>query len=449
MARRNTYNNIGSTNPFDSDEETDGNTSLASRRTAPTPGPEKYTNPFDDNHIEKDRVAKPVIKRVQFESSKRRENIPRSDFQKGIAARNPFSDDEEEPAPSKKDNLASKLENGTLFDNTSASRHTYPEETRHFREDNNEGSRVKKGERFMSQMKGRAGSVGESALKTAEKLKESSVNQAQKIRMKKSNGSSSSEISISSQAKPVDSNLQQRDLLLGDEEKAPSSTFSATRSRYKNDFRDTGGFENQTVQELENYAVYKSEETTATVNNCLKVAENIKEDATKTMLTLHEQGEQITRTHNIAVNIDYDLSAGEKLLGSLGGIFSKKWKPKKTRPINGPILTRDNSFKRRANHLEQRTALGLTRSPKGISHTKTYPLAADTPQTRIEVEKVKQDDALSDLSNVLDQLKEMAIDMGSEIGRQNESIDHLGDDVTELSYRVKGANARGRRLLGK
>ena len=34
-----------------------------------------------------------------------------------------------------------------------------------------------------------------------------------------------------------------------------------------------------------------------------------------------------------------------------------------------------------------------------------------------QIEKAKQDDTLSDLSNVLDQLKEMAVDMGSEIER--------------------------------
>lgn len=35
----------------------------------------------------------------------------------------------------------------------------------------------------------------------------------------------------------------------------------------------------------------------------------------------------------------------------------------------------------------------------------------------VQVEKNKQDDALGDLSNVLDQLKDMAVDMGSEIER--------------------------------
>lgn len=34
-----------------------------------------------------------------------------------------------------------------------------------------------------------------------------------------------------------------------------------------------------------------------------------------------------------------------------------------------------------------------------------------------QVEKAKQDDAFSDLSNLLDELKDMAVDMGSEIER--------------------------------
>lgn len=440
MARRNPSKDDGSFNPFDSDDEADRRPT--SRRAATE---KQYKNPFEDAG-----ASKPVSRHPQIES------------RRGSAAhRNPFSDDEEEKP--KKGNLAGKLENGTLFDNYNNNNHRASKDTqsRGFKEldDNrssNEGSRPKRGERFMSQVKERAASVGESAVRTAEKLKETSVNSAHKIRIKKPSRSLSPEVSDSIPSKGFsvpNSDLQQRDLLFADEEsekeKQRVSVDYATRRRYKNDFIESGGFENQSVQELEGYAVYKAEETTFTVNNCLKVAEDIKEDASKTLVALHQQGEQITRTHNITLNIDHDLSAGEKLLGSLGGIFSRKWKPDKTRTITGPLLTRDGSFKRRAKHMEQRTALGISKSPKGKSSTRTYPLAADTIQARVEVEKSKQDDALSDLSNVLGQLKEMAIDMGSEIGRQNESVDHLGDDVTELSYRVKGANARGRRLLGK
>ncbi|KAI3454832.1 hypothetical protein Pfo_011495 [Paulownia fortunei] len=224
---------------------------------------------------------------------------------------------------------------------------------------------------------------------------------------------------------------------------------SAAKNRYKNNFHDLGGPENQTLEELENYAVYKAEETTKTVNNCLKIAEDIREDATKTLVTLHQQGEQITRTHMVAADMDHDLSRGEKLLGSLGGIFSKTWKPKMTRPITGPIITKDDPVQRKGNHLEQRERLGLTSASKERSHTRTPPPEPTNALQKVEVEKVKQDDAFTDLSNILGELKDMAIDMGSEIDRQNKALDHVQDDVEELNFRVKGANQRTRRLLGK
>ncbi|KAF7806237.1 SNAP25 homologous protein SNAP33-like [Senna tora] len=224
---------------------------------------------------------------------------------------------------------------------------------------------------------------------------------------------------------------------------------SADRNKYKNDFHESGGIENQSVQELENYAVYKAEETTKSVNNCLKIAEDMREDATKTLVTLHQQGEQITRTHHVAADIDQDLSRGEKLLGSLGGMFSRTWKPKKTRQITGPVIVGDDPVRRKGNHLEQREKLGLTSAPKGHSKARTPPPEPTNALQKAEVEKGKQDDALSNISDILGELKGMAIDMGSEIERQNKALDHMYSDVDELNYRMKGANQRGRRLLGK
>lgn len=84
--------------------------------------------------------------------------------------------------------------------------------------------------------------------------------------------------------------------------------FSAANARYRNEFRDSGGIENQSVQELENYAVYKAEETTNTLNGCLKIAEEMREDASNTLVKLHQQGQQITRTHQAVADIEHDLS---------------------------------------------------------------------------------------------------------------------------------------------
>ncbi|KAJ4713132.1 SNAP25-likeous protein SNAP33 [Melia azedarach] len=205
---------------------------------------------------------------------------------------------------------------------------------------------------------------------------------------------------VSSRANPFDSD----DEILQD-----IPLIHQARNRYKNDFRDSGGLENQSVQELEDYAAYNAEETTKAVHGCLKIAEEIREDATKTLVTLHHQGEQITRTHYTAASIDHDLSRGEKLLGNLGGMFSKTWKPKKTRPIMGPVITRDDQAQRKGNHLEQREKLGLSHTSKGQSNTRRAPLPEPTnAYQKVEVERAKQDDALSDLSGILGELKNMA-----------------------------------------
>ncbi|XP_073130745.1 putative SNAP25 homologous protein SNAP30 [Henckelia pumila] len=207
-------------------------------------------------------------------------------------------------------------------------------------------------------------------------------------------------------------------------------------------------FDKMSVQELESYAVNQAEETTNSVNSCLKIAEDMRQDATRTLDMLNQQGEQIHRTHMMAVDMDRDLSRGEKLLNNLGGMFSKPWKPKKTRAINGPLTSKDDNDTGKRSTPEQREKLGLDQAPNKRG-SRTPPPEPTNALQKVELEKEKQDDALSDLSNILGELKGMAVDMGSELNRQNKALDHLDKDVDELNSRVKGANQRTRRLIGK
>ncbi|CAN1152775.1 Putative SNAP25 homologous protein SNAP30 [Linum perenne] len=228
--------------------------------------------------------------------------------------------------------------------------------------------------------------------------------------------------------------------------KKPSA---ATKKKYEDGFKESGGLEKQSVQELESYAVYKAEETTSSVNNCLKIAEDIRGDASKTLDMLHAQGDQIQRTHEMAVDMDKDLSKGEKLLNSLGGMFSAPWKPKKTRDINGPVITQDKTSRKNANHRAQKEKLGIGNKPGAKSAPITPPNEPRSAMQKVEMEKTKQDDALTDLSDILGDLKGMAVDMGSELDRQNKALDHLDGDIDELNSRVKGANQRARHLLSQ
>ena len=87
-----------------------------------------------------------------------------------------------------------------------------------------------------------------------------------------------------------------------------SSSEAPRNSHYRNDFRDAGGLESQSVQELEGYATYKAEETTRRAQGCVRIAEEMRDTASKTLVTVHQQGQQIHRTHMMAVDIDQDLS---------------------------------------------------------------------------------------------------------------------------------------------
>lgn len=79
------------------------------------------------------------------------------------------------------------------------------------------------------------------------------------------------------------------------------------RNKHKKGYSDSEDLDSMSVQELESYAANRAEDTSKSVNNCLKIAEDIRQDATRTLDTLHQQGEQIHRTHVMATDMDKDL----------------------------------------------------------------------------------------------------------------------------------------------
>ncbi|XP_020702519.2 putative SNAP25 homologous protein SNAP30 [Dendrobium catenatum] len=218
------------------------------------------------------------------------------------------------------------------------------------------------------------------------------------------------------------------------------------RDKHRNDFCESGSFENQSVEVLEKYSVYKAEQTTQRINGCLKLAEDMSGCASRLLLNLHQQGEQITQTHQTAATFDHVLQRGEKLLGNLGGLLSRRWKPKKSRQIMGPVLTKNETFTRKCHYIGQRQKLGLNPPSPPSNHPRFCSGSSSVPE-RIELEKTKQDEALSELSNLLGKLKAMAVDMGSEIDRQNKALHYMQEDVDELNIRMKEANIRAHHLL--
>lgn len=320
-------------------------------------------------------------------------------------------------------------------------------------------------ERSRNQFRERVSASGDTAAKKSQRIRDAGANQASKLveggiaqtrRMKESTYNAFKSTSNghgnprngSGNLKIGNGKPQGLDELLGHGE---GSDRNAARIRYDDSQFQKQDLEYRSVQELEGYAVQKSKDTTSSIQNSLKVAEDIRGDATRTLVSLHEQGEQIRRTHELTLVIDQNLSRGEKLLGSLGGMFSRTWKPKKGRPVTGPAVSRNDSLKTRGHHLQQRAALGLNRrnSKERTNRASLNSNGQQTTRDILEMERAKQDDAVSDLSNVLTELKGMSLDMSKEISRQNVGLNELQTDVTTLNDRVHGANQRARHILRK
>ena len=88
--------------------------------------------------------------------------------------------------------------------------------------------------------------------------------------------------------------------------------FSYSSSRPKQGYghgdEHDADFVNQAVLDLEKHAVKKSQETTSTLKNCVQVASDTMGIGAQTLITLHDQGVQIERTHERAVDLDQHLS---------------------------------------------------------------------------------------------------------------------------------------------
>ncbi|MCO5573548.1 hypothetical protein L7F22_027319 [Adiantum nelumboides] len=217
--------------------------------------------------------------------------------------------------------------------------------------------------------------------------------------------------------------------------------------------KDSAGCEVGNIMKLDNlaqFAVRESAGTTDGIKNCVQIAENINSMVANTLNILHQQGEQTREAHECTLEIDHNLSAGEKILGSFGRFFSTKtWKPVKMRVIKGPQKPSP-----RGSVLDKKCNSGLLDFAHTFVKSQPVRLHSGLPtevklpwQAKVKIEEREQIDGLTDLSNIVSELKKMSLNMGDELSRQTEALDPFQDEVVELSQRLKRANLRGRLLL--
>ncbi|XP_022334466.1 synaptosomal-associated protein 25-like isoform X5 [Crassostrea virginica] len=184
-----------------------------------------------------------------------------------------------------------------------------------------------------------------------------------------------------------------------------------------------------------------TDESLESTRRMLNMCEESKEAGIKTLVMLDEQGEQLDRIEEGMDQINQDMRDAEKNLEGLekccglcvlpwkraknfekGGAYDKTWKASEDGKVNtnGP-----------------RVIVGENAGPQGPIITR---ITNDAREDEME-------ENLTQVSGMLGNLRNMAIDMGSEIESQNRQIDRINNKTQSNESRIQEANQRARKIL--
>ncbi|XP_070180157.1 synaptosomal-associated protein 25-like isoform X4 [Littorina saxatilis] len=188
---------------------------------------------------------------------------------------------------------------------------------------------------------------------------------------------------------------------------------------------------------------YGQNESLESTRRMVLLCEESKEAGIKTLVMLDEQGEQLDRIEEGMDQINQDMRDAEKNLEGLekccglcvlpwkrsknfekGSDYNKTWKATEDGKVNtnGP-----------------RVVVG---DPNGGMITGGY-------VTRImnDARETEMEQNLGEVSGMIGNLRNMAVDMGSEIESQNKQVDRINQKGTSNEVRITEANKRATKLL--
>ncbi|XP_076464294.1 synaptosomal-associated protein 25-like isoform X2 [Babylonia areolata] len=202
--------------------------------------------------------------------------------------------------------------------------------------------------------------------------------------------------------------------------------------------------ENRTeLQELQMQANIVTDESLESTRRMLSLCEESKEAGIKTLVMLDEQGEQLDRIEEGMDQINQDMKDAEKNLEGLEkccGLCVLPWKRSKNfekgADYNKTWKSNDDG---KVNTNGPRVVVG---DPNGGMVTGGYVTRVMNDAREDEMEQ-----NLGEVSGMIGNLRNMAVDMGNEIVSQNRQIDRINQKGVSLNDRVDVANKRANKIL--
>ncbi|XP_063039827.1 synaptosomal-associated protein 23-like isoform X2 [Engraulis encrasicolus] len=207
-----------------------------------------------------------------------------------------------------------------------------------------------------------------------------------------------------------------------------------------------------TVEDMTIRANQLTDESLESTRRMLQMAEESRDTGAKTMVMLEEQGEQLQRVEQGMDKINEDMRQAEKNLTDLSkccGLCVCPCDQVKS-------IERNEKYKRTwgtGENVDASKEGGVVSSqPTGVRNGQAGPQVVVSQGgyiTRVtnDAREDEMEENLDVVGGIIGNLKNMAMDMGNEIDKQNKTIDRITDKADMNKARIDDANSRANKLL--
>ena len=195
------------------------------------------------------------------------------------------------------------------------------------------------------------------------------------------------------------------------------------------------------LEELQLKAHAVTDESLESTRRMLTLCDESKEAGIRTLVALDEQGEQLDRIEEDMDKINTDMKEAEKNLTGMekccGICVCPCGKSKEFKEDAGTWKSSEDG------KIVAGQPQRVVDERNGGGIVSTQYIAKITKDARED----EMEDNMGQVSTMIGNLRNMAIDMGQEIGSQNQQVDRINQKAESNKNRIQGANERAQKLL--
>jgi len=195
------------------------------------------------------------------------------------------------------------------------------------------------------------------------------------------------------------------------------------------------------LQELQFKANTQTDETLESTRRMLSLCEESKEAGIRTLVALDDQGEQLDRIEEGMDQINADMKEAENALSGMEGCCGICGNPCK-KSSSSEFKEDESTWKGKEDGVVNSQPQRVMDMPPGMGVSGGY-IGRITNDARED----EMEDNVGQVNTMIGNLRNMAIDMGSEIENQNRQVGRINLKAESNEVRIKLANDRAGSLL--